>query len=1049
MRFSCVLLALCLQAAAQTSTTTASVSPNPVGVGQPTTFTANVTPSSASGSVAFVEGHTILATAPIEGSQAIAPHRFSLPGRHSVRAVRAASASAAVQVNVPSTPPVNFGKARSVVPPRSVLAGGWRFLDLNRDGREDAVFVDISGAPGRLYVHLGTGDPAKPLSDSIDTQLPSIASVEFGDVNGDGFPDLAVTLGTSSVSFWLGDGAGHFAPSSIAITDTHQVHVSASLDANADGLPDFLLGRDLERSTVLAVSTGPAAWNIVPVFTWPANVFGDVTPADVNGDQRTDFVVVSNVGCRALLQSSAGLFSAAPQDWFQCGGPTFPVVKLTDLNNDGRDDIVYAPTLSGVSWQARLASPTGVFGDPVVSLWTEPVPERERLIDVADWDGDGLEDLISAAFPVKAAAALRIWKGNGTGAFTFFSEYRTFALELSTGQYRFVDWNADGVVDLLTHTGHLLAWEIGVSNLPPDVLATGTDRNRLEVGTTFTFNTSLNDPNGDLQSVRVLLNSTPSETGGCQFRYDRTTGLVQLDGSGLPPGPEGQERESSQCRVRVGTNVSSTSANIIAAITPYSPLIGVQKIFVRGIDQLGLDTGWLERGWLEVVAGAPAPPVFTSVTPMSGSAEFQIITATVTDANQAADIRNVLLLIADSVNGAGACLIHFDVWQNRAQLFNDAGSAYLVPMPGLTSNSQCTINQDQIHVTNTQNSVTVSVPVAFAARFHGAHKLFVNAVQPSGAIGWTERGAFIVNSASATSGPGTRSLTPESVTGMAATLTAEFTHADPDQHYIGYIFAMPSPSPVAFSAVNSCILEYNRISNSIRMINDAGTGWSEPVLVGSMTGRVSNSQCRVDSAAVAARISGEIMTVTAEIALKAPHRRIATFAQALDASGRYSGIRQFGSWSGPLLIPRPGPFLSSAATASTPAAGSETVVSFAFGHSNPSLLAFATVLIGDGIGNPGCQIFYFPQAQPGARIQLVNDAGTALLVGAPSASNSRCSVDASTLTLTDKGTDGQLLGVRVKFNAANFAGRKRLYSLAVSSDGLITHWEPGDFYTIR
>ena len=141
-------------------------------------------------------------------------------------------------MNVPSTPPVNFGNARDVAPARFVLAGAWQFPDLNREGREDAVFFEISGTE-RLYAHLGTGDPAKPLSDSIDTRLPRVAAIELAEVNGDGLPTVAFAeAGTTSITFWPGDGADHFTPSDISIADTQQLRVRTSLDANRDGRPD-------------------------------------------------------------------------------------------------------------------------------------------------------------------------------------------------------------------------------------------------------------------------------------------------------------------------------------------------------------------------------------------------------------------------------------------------------------------------------------------------------------------------------------------------------------------------------------------------------------------------------------------------------------------------------------------------------------------------------------------------------------------------------------------------------------------------------------------
>ena len=70
------------------------------------------------------------------------------------------------------------------------------------------------------------------------------------------------------------------------------------------------------------------------------------------------------------------------------------------LDNDGRDDIVYGSGPFGIEWKARLALPIGNFGDPVATPWRTQVPEGEEIVNVADWDGDGLRDLISVAFPL-------------------------------------------------------------------------------------------------------------------------------------------------------------------------------------------------------------------------------------------------------------------------------------------------------------------------------------------------------------------------------------------------------------------------------------------------------------------------------------------------------------------------------------------------------------------------------------------------------------------------------------------------------------------------
>src|SRR5215204_5388808 len=45
------------------------------------------------------------------------------------------------------------------------------------------------------------------------------------------------------------------------------------------------------------------------------------------------------------------------------------------------------------------------------------------------------------------------------------------------------------------------------------------------------------------------------------------------------------------------------------------------------------------------------------------------------------------------------------------------------------------------------------------------------------------------------------------------------------QHYLGYILFLPTPNVVNYRATGSCLVEYNRISHGMRLIDNAGTGW--------------------------------------------------------------------------------------------------------------------------------------------------------------------------------------------------------------------------------
>ena len=1053
------LLAVVSHALTAQTTTTLAISPNPVGVGQPTTFTAGVSPSSGSGFVAFMEGNSVLATAPIQGGQAVARYRFPLPGVHSVRAVRDGSVSDPAAVTVPSTAPVSFGHGRSIFNGRFVLAGRWYFLDMNRDGIEDAVFVNPTEP--QVLTALGTGNPAKPMSDYIVTQLPGLSNVRIGDVSGDGYVDLAVNVG-GSIDFWLGDGSGRFLPSSTKIAGSQDL--LNSVEANGDGVPDFVVRTGDPRSTAIWLSAGSGVWSLATIYAWAdlnTDASGHALDAagDFNGDGRSDFVVRTySRGCRIVLASGANAYTPTG-DWFDCGGATVPSDRYfaEDVNRDGRADLLYPTGDNGPNaWRLRLASPAGTMGD-ATSIPLIAGAIREDLIGVADWDLDGKKDIVSVAIHAPTTGSsepgrsyVRIRKGDGAGQFTYGSDYVTSFVAPSQFEawYHLADWNGDGFVDLITSDRSTVEWQIGLLNVPPQPDLIFIPGPEVIVGRPHAFEVSASDGNGNLRYMRVVFGKTPTESGGCSFEVDLKTRTVRMDGSNRGAISWPAVLQNSFCAIDV---TGSAFGTVSGKITAFAPLVGINKLHVRATDESGLQSGWREGVPVNVVNSLPVLPAFATVSPLSGSSLFQTLTATLYDPNGANEIRDVLFLVNDMVDGSHACLIHFDVKNRRIELFNDAGTGYLPS--GQTSNEQCTIRQSDSVIVPTFTSLRVSVPVAFTSRFHGDHRLFLNAVEISGAsTGWLDRGAFSVRSQNAVSGPGTRSLTPEySSFGEIVSFTAEFTHSEPSQHYIGYIFIMQIPSPVSFSAAKACILEYNRISNSIRMINDAGTGWSPPRTAGTMVGPVSNSQCSVEAASVTAGISGEVMTVRAGIQLRSGYTGPrATFLQALDASGRYSGVRQFGYWSSLTDVRRPGPFLPVIARTSTEA-GSETAVSFAFGPT--ALIEWATVLISDGISNPGCQIYYFPKTN---LLRLVSDDGTALLApvtpqsGGPAiVSNSRCSVDASSLAIIDQGVDSRQVSMNVRFYPATFSGRKNLYSLAISSDGLVTHWRPGGSFDVQ
>jgi uncharacterized repeat protein (TIGR02543 family) len=297
-------------------------------------------------------------------------------------------------------------------------------------------------------------------------------------------------------------------------------------------------------------------------------------------------------------------------------------------------------------------------------------------------------------------------------------------------------------------------------------------------------------------------------------------------------------------------------------------------------------------------------------------------------------------------------------------------------------------------------------------------------------------------------GAAVETLEPLVGSGGAGTFAATFSHGGgANQLYLGYMLFLPTPNVVNYVAKGSCLVEYNRISHGMRLIDDAGTGWLGPisgVVINPNAGTLTNKQCTVNVANSSASISGNTMTVRVPVTFKGAVTPVmGTFLQALDVTGAWTGMTQFGNWVPSASTPKAGP--SIAGVASSTSAGSYAVYSITASHtSGASSLSMIHLLLSTGItaGNP-CQAVYFPGNNT---LNLINDTGAALVSAAGvtpgtagSIANSRCAINTG---LASRSVAGNNVTVTIPLNlqASTFAGTKKVYVNAFDAFGQLTHW---------
>ena len=295
----------------------------------------------------------------------------------------------------------------------------WQSSDTAYNGHLDVADVNGDGWPDVAVAVLGAGsvhqvaaklylNNSGTLSSSPDWESTEIANAfgcDFGDVNNDGWPDLAVATGWSySPQFYYHNYVylnvdGMLASSaSWQSSDTYHYQGVLWVDADDDGWLDLVgvagrtdsrgyanLGGTLETTASWATTDSPNQDGIM------------ATAGDVNGDGIRDLFQTDNtqLGGSGRFRQYTGLpagFFETTYSWSYYEGYG-SAVALADVNDDGLLDLA-----TGGWWdRTRLFFNTGT-GLPTTPSWSSGVTSVIEKIVFADIDKDGLMSAIET-FP--------------------------------------------------------------------------------------------------------------------------------------------------------------------------------------------------------------------------------------------------------------------------------------------------------------------------------------------------------------------------------------------------------------------------------------------------------------------------------------------------------------------------------------------------------------------------------------------------------------------------------------------------------------------------
>jgi len=322
------------------------------------------------------------------------------------------------------------------------------FGDLNADGFFDiAVAAQASSECGVIYGNEAGGFN----SDVVELNVASTMDVAVADLDGDGMNDLVTSSRTKGqLGFRSGSASDPLLEWSYTplVEGLQYVRNADSGDVNGDGLDDVLVmvqGTNLYNGgpeylhVALAQPNGHFEVTYVPTGTY----FGyEVQLADYDGDGDLDAAVSDYNGDRVigLRNNGEGEFAVADTLIESING--CDDLTWVDMDGDGDDDLV-AAAWQGSDVMIALNDGAGSFALP---LELSNPGSRCEAAGAGDFNGDGLMD-IAACF--ENSGDVRIWLrtvGSGAGELTFDTPQ---VLVLSSAQDLGVaDWDGDGDLDV-------------------------------------------------------------------------------------------------------------------------------------------------------------------------------------------------------------------------------------------------------------------------------------------------------------------------------------------------------------------------------------------------------------------------------------------------------------------------------------------------------------------------------------------------------------------------------------------------------------------------
>ena len=297
---------------------------------------------------------------------------------------------------------------------------------------EASTWLGLGDRPPKVRLNNGAG----AFGELVDYPVGGGNSQDIaaGDFNGDGRLDLVVTINNPQIGLSLlrGNGDGTFAaPVNFPNTSGFDSPAVAAVDLNNDGKLDVVIAHEIACYTAPCVATDLISvmiGNGDGTFQPSREIqvgrgMAEIAVGDYNRDGFKDLAIAGTQGQVYRLHGVGdGTFVQQPT-LIAVVDPSFiPVtdIDVADFNGDSIQDLVVAVPHNGSRTAILIGNGDGTFRTPLVL--TDPRLNLPQQQAVADYNGDGFQDL-ALSLGDGNFGLMQIRNGNGDGTFQAAVQY--------------------------------------------------------------------------------------------------------------------------------------------------------------------------------------------------------------------------------------------------------------------------------------------------------------------------------------------------------------------------------------------------------------------------------------------------------------------------------------------------------------------------------------------------------------------------------------------------------------------------------------------------